>query len=89
MDDHDPVTDDELAAEALAADPDAPVADDAVPFGEVQSDAIIGDWYMPAASAGASTSSAWRKRVAVGVVGSIALVNAAGLCVTYGHITLG
>ena len=48
----------------------------------------LGDWYMPPrVTAGAAPG--WRRRVAIGVVGSIGLINAAGLCITYGHVTLG
>jgi hypothetical protein len=31
----------------------------------------------------------WRRRVVLAVVGSILLVDAAGFCVIYGHITIG
>ena len=41
------VTDEELAAEALAADPDLVVPDDAVPFGGSDSAGLLPDWYMP------------------------------------------
>ena len=84
------ITDEELAAEALAADPDAPLPDDAVPWlpAEVTS-AGMGDWYMAPAGLGAGASAGWRRRVAVGIVASIGLINAAGLCITYGHVTLG
>ena len=45
------VTDEELTAEALAADPDAPLADDAMPFecGDDAGGSNLPDWYMPAA----------------------------------------
>ena len=43
--------DDELTAEALAADPDAPIADDAMPFdagSEATGNMLLPQWYMPA-----------------------------------------
>ena len=79
----DTFTDDELAELALAADPDAPIADDAVPFGQAERDrSLLPEWYMPAPSSVRRT----RPRVlAVAViVASLIVVNGAGLCVTYG-----
>lgn len=85
MDDDAPITDAELTALALAADPDAPLDADAVPLRSVdeggRADCALPAWYMPAAVAGTSR----RKRVVIGVlIGAFVVVNAAGLCVTYG-----
>ena len=78
------VSDEELAELALAADPDAPIADDAVPFGQRDCAALLPDWYMPV-PVGLARSP--RKRAAVGVIVlSLLALNAAGLCVTYGVI---
>lgn len=84
------IGDEELAAQALAADPDAPLPADAVPFvgADRAGTAPLGDWYMPA-TVTASAAPGWRRRVAIGVITSIGLVNAAGLCITYGHLTVG
>lgn len=77
-------SDEELAELALAADPDAPIADDAVPFGQREGGALLPDWYMPV-PAGLARSP--RKRAAVGVIVlSLLALNGAGLCVTYGVI---
>ena len=48
----DEFTDDELTALALAADPDAPIPDDAVPLSSTddQAAALLPEWYMPAPS---------------------------------------
>jgi hypothetical protein len=76
-------TDDELAELALAADPDAPIADDAVPFGRPEHGAaLLPEWYMPAPSGIRRT----RPRVLAvsAIIASLILVNGAGLCVTYG-----
>ena len=76
------VTDEELAAEALAADPDAPLDDDAVPFDAGnEGDRILPDWYMPAL--GPSRSRRGRVMFTV-LAGSLVAGNLAGFCVTYG-----
>jgi hypothetical protein len=79
----DPFTDDELSTLALAADPDAPIPDDAVPFGQPAGDgALLPEWYMPVPGSFRRT----RPRVfaVAAIIGSLLLVNGAGLCVTYG-----
>lgn len=77
------ITDEELTALALAADPDAPVPDDAVPFGDNDpaSFALLPQWYMPAPGIRRS-----RGRAAIMFVFAISLVviNIGGFCVTYG-----
>jgi hypothetical protein len=76
-------TDDELAELALAADPDAPIADDAVPFGvPATGAALLPEWYMPVPGTVRRTRS---RVVAVSaIIASLIVVNGAGLCVTYG-----
>lgn len=77
-----PFTDDELAALALAADPDAPFDPDAVPLRLEAIDGPLPEWYMPAARA---TTGGRTRRWVIGVlVASFLAVNGAGLCVTYG-----
>jgi hypothetical protein len=76
-------TDDELAELALAADPDVPIADDAVPFGVGdRGAALLPEWYMPAPASVRRT----RPRVLAvsAIIASLIIVNGAGLCVTYG-----
>jgi hypothetical protein len=84
----DELTDDELAALALAADPDTPVDDDAVPLSELtgaHADGPLPEWYMPAA-AGGRLLTGWRRLPPVLVVGSLLAINACGLCITYGKL---
>jgi hypothetical protein len=76
------VTDEELAAEALAADPDLVVPDDAVPFGGSDSAGLLPDWYMP--TGGPIRRTRPRVVAVAALVISLLIVNAAGLCVTYG-----
>lgn len=87
------ISDQELTALALAADPGAVLPDGAVPFslanasspGDAQ---LLPDWYMPAPAPGVSARRGWRRRVAIGLVATFLLVNAAGLCSTYGWIEI-
>jgi len=76
------ITDEELTSLALAADPDLPIPDDAVPFG-IDGTAIelLPSWYMPAPSLRHSRT---RTVVFAGIVFSLLVINVMGLCVTYG-----
>jgi hypothetical protein len=81
------LSDEELTALALAADPNAVVDDDAVPFGGrapggAEGDALLPDWYMPAPML--RRAGRTRRVVLAGIIGALLVVNAAGLCVTYG-----
>jgi hypothetical protein len=87
----DQITDEELTALALAADPDQPIPHDAVSLWELdpaRSDPLLPDWYMPAAAGGVGAGPGWRRRVGLLVIGSFLAINAAGLCSTYGHIVI-
>lgn len=90
---NDPVfSDDELAALALAADPDAGVADDAVPLSEFlgagagPTSELLPGWYMPAPAGAGRLLQGWRRRVVLLIVASFVLLNAYGLCSTYGYV---
>ena len=76
------ITDDELAAEALAADPNLPIDDDAEPFGGVPEPGLLPAWYMPINGPVRRTRS--RRIAVVAIIVSLLVVNGAGLCVTYG-----
>jgi len=96
------ITDEELTRLALAADPEAPLPPDAVPFRSAAAlgadddpDAASGllpDWYMPAPSVVSSTLVGRARRRRIAVIGLIILallaVNAAGLCVTNGRLEI-
>jgi len=78
------LTDEQLTELAMAADPDAPLDPDAVPFhvGEPSCGGLLPDWYMPAPVA--SSAKGWhRALVALSIAGFVA-INAFGLCITYG-----
>lgn len=80
-------TDDELTALALAADPDPPIDDDAVPFAVVCGEFgdLLPAWYMPAPLA-AHPSRRRHAVVATVVIASLLLINALGMCITYGRL---
>ncbi|HXY91913.1 MAG TPA: hypothetical protein VEP49_05510 [Acidimicrobiia bacterium] len=90
----DGITDDELCAEALAADPDIPVAADAVSFWDLTDPApgrgALPDWYMPSPMAGPRSRTGWRRllircNVAL-IIAAFVTINAYGLCNTYGQL---
>jgi len=86
------VTDDELAALALAADPDVAVDDDAVPVWDVVGPdrrAPLPEWYMPSPVGGARLQRGWRRRVVFLVIASFLTITAFGLCNTYGQLHFG
>jgi hypothetical protein len=86
------LTDDELCALALAADPETAVAPDAVSLWDLTSgdiDRPLPEWYMPTPVAGGRLLRGWH-RIPVGlVILSFLAINAAGLCNTYGQLGFG
>jgi hypothetical protein len=81
------VTGDELEALAMAADPSAPIPADAVPYSQVvgAGTSLLPDWYMgPAVTVHASR---WRRPVVIAVIAVFLLIDAAGLCSTYGALS--
>jgi hypothetical protein len=81
----DPLSLAELTAQALAADPDAPLAADAVPFvHEAPTAELLPSWYMPVPVT--YQRRPWHRIAALAVIASFLLINALGLCITYGHL---
>jgi hypothetical protein len=79
-------TDDELTALALAADPDEPLSADAVPLALYPGQSgPLPLWYMPPVMARATRT--WRMPVVLMIVASFLLIDAFGLCITYGQLT--
>lgn len=77
------ISDEELEAIALAAEPDPELDADAVPFVTAPLGAdLLPEWYMPLPQSTKRTPA--RMIGAATIIGSLVLVNAAGLCVTYG-----
>jgi hypothetical protein len=86
------ISDEELAAEALAARPEA-LPDDAVPWTEVvdadtQGLDLLPGWYMPPPMIGGRLLDGWRRRLALIVIVAFLAINAAGLCSTFGIVEL-
>jgi hypothetical protein len=83
-----PLSDEELTALALAADPDALIPDEAVPIGVHL--ALLGPslplWYMPPAVS--RSGRRWKAPFVVAVVAAFLLIDAMGLCNTYGILGL-
>ncbi len=81
------VSGEELEALALAADPSQPIPDDAVPYDQVvgASPSLLPDWYMGHATR--VHASRWRRPVVLAVVIAFLVIDAAGLCSTYGVIS--
>jgi hypothetical protein len=83
-----PLSDEELTELALAADPLAPLSADAVPMAVHlgQFSAALPLWYMPPALA--RRGGRWRLPVVATVIGAFLLIEALGLCNTYGTLGL-
>ena len=78
------ISDEELTALAMAADPDAPIPDDAVPFATADDDdtvALLPGWYMPAPM---RRPGRGRRIVFAALVCSLLVANVVGFCVTNG-----
>lgn len=89
--DFEPLTDDELTALALAADPDAVVDEDAPSFWSLTSAETSGplpEWYMPSSAGATRLPRGWRRRVVLLIIISFLAIAASGLCSTYGQIVI-
>ena len=82
-------TDAELTALALAADPDRPLDGDAVPLTDYldQPPAALPEWYMPPVRA--RRGKRWRSTVVLLIVAAFLVIEAVGLCSTYGQLVVG
>jgi hypothetical protein len=88
------ISDAELAALALAADPHQPLDANAVPFdfylGQTvgnylgQTVGNLPEWYMPPVMARRSRRA--RKLIVLAIIGAFLAIEAAGLCSTYGQL---
>jgi hypothetical protein len=79
-----PFTEDELAELALAADPEMPLHVDAVPMSLYlgRLPMMLPQWYMPPALFGRTTR--WRTALVLAIVVALVMIEAYGLCSTYG-----
>jgi hypothetical protein len=81
----DAISDEELTALALAADPDQPLDTDAVPLADYLAESFgpLPEWYM--APVMARHSGRRRQVIILAVIGAFLLIEAFGLCSTYGQ----
>ena len=79
-------TEAELTALALAADPSAPLDEDAVPVAQYLGEhaGLLPSWYMPTPMA--RSGSRWRIPVVVAIVAAFVIIEAFGLCSTFGQL---
>jgi hypothetical protein len=79
-----PLTDEELTAQALAADPDVVPDDAAMPFDDGDDDRpmLLPAWYMPVAVRG--SSKRWHRVLVSAAIAGFVVINAFGFCITYG-----
>jgi hypothetical protein len=79
-------TEAELTELALAADPDAPMDEDAVPLSVYlnQLPGLLPTWYMP--SPMARGGKRWRIPVVMVIVAAFVIIEAFGLCSTFGQL---
>jgi len=82
------LTDEELTRLALAADPDAPLPEGAVPisFHLAQFGQSLPLWYMPPAVHRGGRR--WKAPFVLAVVSAFLLIDLMGLCNTYGILSL-
>ena len=85
------LSDEELAELAIAADPDAGVAADAIPLNELlESDTgspggdLLPGWYMPPPMGRSRRLQGWRRKTVFLIIASFILISAYGLCSAYG-----
>ena len=83
------ISDAELTALAVAANPDVEIPDDAPCLwdltGEHGND-LLPAWYMPAVAGGGRVGTLWRRWAAGVVIAAFLSITAAGLCDTYGQL---
>lgn len=79
-------TDDELTGMALAADPDTPLDADALPLSLYPDEPFgaLPGWYMPPAMA--RGVGRWRTMAVYVIIAAFLVIDAFGLCITYGQL---
>ncbi len=80
------ITEAELTELAMAADVDAPLSDDAVPLAVYleQAPGLLPQWYMPVPMA--RRGKGWRAPVVLVLVAAFVIIEAFGLCSTFGQV---
>lgn len=86
------LSDDELTAAALAADPDTVADGDAPSLWDLDDSPrgeLLPSWYLPVSPAGSRHLRGWRRRLAYLVIATFLSIDAVGLCSTYGPLIFG
>ncbi len=83
------ITEEQLTELAMAADPNEPIDEEAVPLsvylgGLEQSGGLLPQWYMPTPMA--RSGSRWRLPVVLVIVAAFVVIEASGLCSTFGQL---
>ena len=83
-----PFSDEELTALALAAEPVTTLARDAVPWGggDLRTPSLLPNWYMPSPSY--HLRGRWTRAIVITLIVGFLIIDAFGLCVTSGFITV-
>jgi hypothetical protein len=81
------ITDDELTALALAADPDTPLDPAAWPDPAIRAHGPLPLAYMPPSSGGIRKHSRAMATVALILVAAFLVITVLGFCVTYGQLS--
>jgi hypothetical protein len=76
------LSDEDLTALALSADPDAPIPADAVALAPLSGVSPLPGWYMPAVTI--TRTRRWQRPVIYTVVSAFFIIEAFGLCSTFG-----
>jgi hypothetical protein len=85
------ISDAELTALALAADPEREIEPDAAPLDEVLGTTrtdLLPAWYMASPMLRAGVLRGWRRNVIWVVIAAFLTITAYGLCNTYGDLVL-
>jgi hypothetical protein len=82
-----PVSDEELTAMALAADPTVRLAPDAVPWGggDSRTPSLLPNWYMPSPSY--HLRGRWTRAIVITLIVGFLVIDAFGLCITSGFLS--
>lgn len=87
------ISDEELDRLARTADPDVELDADAMSIWDLEADdgeaPLLPEWYMPAPMHGRPVLRGWRRRVILSLVLVFVVINAYGLCSTYGVVRFG
>lgn len=83
------LSDEELTILALSSDLDQPLANDAIPLSSYlgKLPGLLPDWYMPAIAS--QRAKGWRAPVVVGLIASLLVIEALGLCSIFGQVVIG